>query len=243
MAKKSPQPAYDEELEAEDTGAEAWQHREEERLRGALIPLEDDHRLRERDGKVHPPRIQLRPEEAEILEDGTRQKAHTLYNDELKQRFIELLSMYGVKHKCAKAVGICPYTHNLHYKKDPEYAEACDLAMEVFRDSIEETIIDRAIHGWMEPLVSGGAIVGYVKKFDNRLLELLAKRHIAAYRDKQHLDVSVSGGVMFAPAPVKSEEDWEQQTRLEEDQRRRLVLNEADKEPVESRQIDNENSN
>jgi predicted HTH domain antitoxin len=190
--------------------------------RGNAAPLIPDEpvRLRETDGHVHPPKIELRPdpaalgltdEEAKHLVDGGKNNPHVRFTDELKSRFVELLASYGVKHKCAKAVGVCAYTVTLHEKKDQEFAEAVELAMEVFRDSIEETIIDRAIHGWREPMVSAGHIVGYVTKFDNRLLELLAKRHIHAYRDKQQLDVNVSGGVLVAPAPAQSVEEWRAQ--------------------------------
>lgn len=173
-----------------------------------LIPNEP-HRLRESDGHiVPPPQLYLTKEQKRDLESG---QFRGKFGDTEKAQFIELLSRYGVKTKCAKAVGVCPYTINIHAKKDPDFADACELALEVFRDSIEETIIDRAIHGWEEPVVSAGKVVTKVRKFDNRLLELLAKRHITAYRDKQQLDVNVSGGVLVAPAPPQSQEDWQQQ--------------------------------
>lgn len=196
-----------------------WEDRERERLRGALIP-DEPHRLRERDGQVHPPKIKLRPHEAEILKDA---QPHNEFTDERKQRFIELLMSYGVKHKCAKAVGICPYTFNLHMKKDPEFAEAVNLALEVFRDTLEEVIIDRAVHGWVEPLTSGGMVVGYVKKFDNRLLELLLKRHIPEFRDKQQIDMKVSGGVLVAPQRPVDADTWRAQHELPPPSSREII--------------------
>ncbi len=189
---------------------QTWEDKERERLRGALIP-DEEVRLRGRDGRVTPMVFQLRPGEAEHLEGGPKQKPHVKFTDELKVRFIELLSVYGVKYKCARAVGIAPMTFNDHMNKDPEFAELVDQAMEHFRGSLEETIIDRAVHGWIEPVVSAGVIVGYVKKFDNRLLELLLKRHIADFRDKQQMDVNVSGGVLVAPQTPTSVEDWQKQ--------------------------------
>lgn len=171
------------------------------------IPNEP-HRLREADGNIEPPKIVLNEAHRRSLETG---QFRSVFDDEAKIRFVELLSKYGIKTKVAKAIGICPMTYRNHEKNDPDFAEAMELAMDVFRDSIEETIIDRAIHGWVEPVVSAGKVVAKVRKFDNRLLEFLAKRHIPAYREKQQVDVNVSGGVLVAPAPPQNQEDWQRQ--------------------------------
>lgn len=190
-----------------------------------LIP-EEPLRLRETDGTIHPPELVLRPmEEAALLEaetvnqDGNlRQRPHhtnTIFTDELKQRYIVLLSQYGIKYKCAKGVGVSPVTVRLHVRKDEEFSEACDIAMEIWRDSLEETVVDRAVHGWDEPVFSQklGTQIGTIKKFDNRLLELLVKRHIPAFREKQQVDVNITGGVLVAPAASPSGQDWEKKHR------------------------------
>ena len=193
--------------------------------RNRLIP-DEEHRLRETNGQISPPDIDLRPEESQRLletegqtKDGTPRKSEkkppVRFTDELKKRFVDLLAQYGVYWKCAKAVGVSAYTVTLHKKDDEEFAEACELAMSVFRDSIEETIIDRAVHGWEEPVYSQrlGTQIGTIHRFDNKLLELLAKRHIPEYRDKQQIDHNVSGGVLVAPASPASAEDWEDKHR------------------------------
>lgn len=185
-----------------------------------LIPNEPV-RLRERDGQIKGPPIELRPEEEQRLlecdqitsEGQPRQrfhKPHLKLTDELKKRFVELLMQYGVKYKCAKAIGISPMTITNHLRQDEDFKEACEYAMQVFRDSIEETIIDRAIHGWDEPVYSQrlGVQIGTIRRFDNRLLELLAKRHIPEYREKQQVDVNVSGGVLVVPSAPQSVDEW-----------------------------------
>ncbi len=185
-----------------------------------LIPTEP-HRLREPSGQITPPPIELRPlsedEKQALLEAPTeqgapkrKQKMHIDFTDELKVKFINLYAQYGVKFKCAKACGITPYAVTRHEKTDPDFKEAVEWARLVFCDSIEETIIDRAIHGWDEPVYSQrlGTQIGSIRRFDNKLLELLAKRHIAAFRDKQQVDVNVTGGVLVAPSSPAEPQEW-----------------------------------
>lgn len=189
-----------------------------ERGSAALIP-DEEHRLREKDGTVMPAELQLTREEKAALDDDRNwkghlmqraQKPHVQFTDEKKVRFCELLARYGVKHKCAKAVGVSAYTVTRHEQQDQDFKEAVALAVETFADMVEETVIDRAVHGWDEPVYSQklGIRIGTIRKFDNRLLEMLLKRHRPQYRDKQQMDVNVSGGVLVAPALPPSTDEW-----------------------------------
>lgn len=198
-----------------------------------LIPAEE-HRLRESDGAVRGPTIELRPDPVPaLLNDGLTAGGQVSvgpmtdvprlpFSDDRKVRYVELLARYGLKSKVAKAIGTTIQTVNYHEKHDPDFAEATSWAMDVFRDSIEEVIQDRAIHGWKEPVFSQrlGCQIGEIHRFDNKLLELLAKRHIPAYRDKQQVDHTVTGGVLIGVDQAPSPEDWEQKhKRLAEESR------------------------
>lgn len=173
-------------------------------LANQLMP-EERVRLRNRFGEVEPPPIELR-HQAESLEP----RKWVRFSDDLKVQYLGLMAMYGNRSKCAKALGLSPSTVRKHKQKDREFAEAVEVAMEVFRDSIEEAITDRAIIGWEEPVYSQrlGCKIGTIRKFDNRLLELLAKRHIPAFREKQQLDVSVNGGVLLIPQQEEDPDKW-----------------------------------
>jgi hypothetical protein len=50
-------------------------------------------------------------------------------------------------------------------------------------ERIVAEITRRAIDGWDEPVFHDGEIVGSVRKFDGRLLTLLAKAHVPEFRD------------------------------------------------------------
>ena len=209
-----------------------------------LIP-DEPLRLRETDGSIHPPKIALRPsEERGLLEaeattqaGDVRQRPHPTnvkFTDDLKKRYVLLLSQYGIKYKCAKGVGVSPVTTRLHEREDEEFAEACEFALDIFRASLEETVIDRAVHGWDEPVFSQklGTQIGVIKKFDNRLLELLVKRHIPAFREKQQVDINITGGVLVAPSGPQKAEDWEKKHRGD-------II---DVEPEKSKQLDDNQS-
>lgn len=196
-----------------------------------LMVQNEKVRLRDKFGNVeNPPEVILRA-------DANITRAWNLFTDELKLQYLKLLAQYGNKSKCAKAMGIAPSTVRLHKRNDEEFAEALELSMEIFRDSIEEAIVDRAIHGWDEPVYSQrlGIKIGTIRRFDNRLLELLAKRHIPAFREKQQLDIQVGGGVLLIPQTAESSDEWEKKHNLDVKDTHNLDVKEAKVIDVEVR--------
>jgi len=171
-------------------------------------PLFPDEKVRLRD-KYGEVKI---PIEIELRTKNNIKRKWVKFTDEMKMQYIHLLAKYGNKSKAAMALGISPSTTRKAKRDDEEFSEAVDVAMEIYRDTLEETITDRAVHGWDEPVFSQrlGTQIGTIKRFDNRLLELLAKRHIPAFREKQQLDVQIGGGVLLIPQKTDTPEKWEQ---------------------------------
>jgi hypothetical protein len=102
------------------------------------------------------------------------------------------------------------------WRSNPEFAEAFELAKELFKAKIEQEVFDRAIHGYEEPIYYLGAEVGRRKVVSDTLLQFLAKRHIPEYRDKQTITVERSLATVdlmeqFRGLPA---EEREQLTRL-----------------------------
>lgn len=189
----------------------------------SLVP-DEPHRLRTRDGRAHIPSDIIHFREQAQLEEGLKlddavttelrprkqhQKAKLRFTDDRKVQFLALLAEYGIKSKVCRAMNISTFVIYEHAKKDPEFAEAMERAMEYFTGQVEEAIFDRAVHGWEEPVFSQklGRQIGTIRKFDNRLLELLAKRLMPAYREKQQVEHNVSGGVLLVPDRPR-EQDW-----------------------------------
>lgn len=86
-----------------------------------------------------------------------------------------------------------------------------DIAKQEYRDVIAKEVYRRAVEGVQEPVIGGvfkDEVVIEVTKYSDRLLELEAKRVDPSYRERQQVDMNVSGGVMILNAQPTSEEEW-----------------------------------
>ena len=131
----------------------------------------------------------------------------TIFEADRKARFLATLSLCGAVNQSSQAAGISPHTVRTHLKADPEFKLAYDEAMQDFKEGIEREVMRRAIMGWEEDVFQLGEFVGTVRKFSDRMLELLAKRHIPEYKEKFQIDHNVSGGVLVTPG---RQLDWEE---------------------------------
>lgn len=135
-------------------------------------------------------------------------KAPVLFTRPIQAQFLALLSVKGLAGKCAHAVGVSTDTTRRHRKSDPVFAEAYEEALEIYRDRIRETVHNRAVEGWEEPVFYQGELVATIRKFSDRLLELHAKARVPEYRDQ--VDVNVGGGVLVVGAQMAPDE-WVKQ--------------------------------
>lgn len=75
----------------------------------------------------------------------------------------------------------------------------------------------RAVVGYEEPVRNNkGEIVGTVRRFSDRLLELYVKRHMSEYREKLSADVNVTGGVLVVGGNMLKTKDWEEKYAKQE---------------------------
>lgn len=70
-------------------------------------------------------------------------------------------------------------------KKHEQFAQDIEIAKTVFRDSIDATVIDRAINGTENPVFSKGQYVGDYKIKDNKLLVETAKAQCPEKYDRK----------------------------------------------------------
>ncbi len=125
--------------------------------------------------------------------------------------FLQAFAKTGLVNKSAWAADVVPSTITQTRKKHPEFEEMFQLALSDYRESIEQEIHRRAIEGWDEPVYQKGELVGTVRRYSDRMLELKAKRHIAEYRDKVTVDQTVRGGVMVVPGQAADADAWEKE--------------------------------
>jgi hypothetical protein len=83
-----------------------------------------------------------------------------------------------------------------------EMSEAYDKGTDALRDEARR----RAVDGWDEPVFQKGELVGQIRRFDSRLLELELKRRDPSYRENHRVEVSGAAG----GEPVRlSVDGWE----------------------------------
>lgn len=139
-----------------------------------------------------------------------------LFDAARKHHFLQMMRLTGQLQRSAQESGISPSTVHNHLKSDPDFKLAHDEAYGDFKESIEMEVMRRAIMGWEEPVYQQGVLAGTVRKFDSRLLEMLAKRHIPEFKEKYTVEHAVAPGMLAVPA-AQSVEDWEKSNEVFED--------------------------
>ncbi len=118
---------------------------------------------------------------------------------ERKAAFIAELARHGIAHRAARAAspGSGPTGAMTTFKeareRDSAFAAAWEEALEVARADIEHEIYRRSTEGYEEPVYGGKyreTVVGTVRKYSDRLLELRARALLPAYRDAAALNVN-----------------------------------------------------
>ena len=123
--------------------------------------------------------------------------------DRRKRLFLAELARHGILVRAARAASPrassrygAVQTFKDERERDPEFAAQWQEAVEAAEASIEHELYRRAQEGWEEPIYGGRykeQIVGTVRKYSDRLLELRARAMLPAYRETSA--VSVNGRV------------------------------------------------
>lgn len=136
------------------------------------------------------------------------QKGRSDFNKAAQVRYLMYLARFGLKLSAAQYAGVSAECARMYKKENPEFGEAAEEALDIFKESLEQTALRRAVDGWEEPVYQKGELVGTIHRHSERMLELLLKRHIVDYRDGIKIDNSVNGGVLLIPQAL-SPDDWE----------------------------------
>lgn len=97
----------------------------------------------------------------------------------------ELRKRYSVTHAC-KAAGVGRSTAYEHRDSDKAFADAWSEVWETNVDDLEDSALQRAAHGWLEPVFYKGEECGTIRRFDNTLSAfMLRKLRKARYGDDE----------------------------------------------------------
>lgn len=108
--------------------------------------------------------------------------------------FLEVLGKTANVTEAARSAGIGRMTAYDWRSADEAFAKAWDDALEVSVDALEAEARRRAVEGWEEPVFQGGKDVGTIRRYSDRMLEILLKGHRPKFRENQRIEVSGPNG-------------------------------------------------
>jgi hypothetical protein len=137
---------------------------------------------------------------------------HMRMTEERKALFLAELARHGVVARAARAASPhsengCAMSFRDARREDPDFAVAWEEAMEQARGALEFELHRRAVEGWEEPIYGGRhkeKVVGTVRRYSDRLLELRAKALLPEYRERRQVEL---GGGLDVKHAAKVQED------------------------------------
>lgn len=133
----------------------------------------------------------------------------TKFVPQVREAFLKRYRECGILSRAVEGLQISFETPRAHAKRDPEFKERMDAALQGYRDSLEAEAHRRGVEGIPRSVYYKGEVVGEERQYSDRILELQLKRHIPEYRDKFALDVAHAGGILVVHKVEQSSKEWE----------------------------------
>lgn len=106
------------------------------------------------------------------------------FTSHARERFLTVLRATANATKAAASVNVSRRTAYDHRQADAEFAVAWGDAVEEATDALEAEARRRALEGWEEPVFYQGSECGYVRKYSDRMLELMLGGYRNRFRTK-----------------------------------------------------------
>lgn len=101
-----------------------------------------------------------------------------------KIRYLEFFAQTGLRGKSAAVCGVHAHTVREHELADPEFRAQVMRARQAFLDKLRSEALDRAVHGWQEPVFQGGELVGHKLKKSDAVLLAMLRALVPGYKEK-----------------------------------------------------------
>jgi len=132
------------------------------------------------------------------------------FDDAAKGVFLEEYAKWGRMGDAATLAGVLTGTVRKALRDDEEFAEIFMVAETEYRDKLVAHHQNLVFNGQVKKTYDrNGNLVSEETVYPVRLIELELKKHDKGYREQQQLEINHSGGVLIAPAEMKTIEDWE----------------------------------
>lgn len=153
----------------------------------------------------------------EILAPGRAEKRYgrPVFSEPMQRRYFGLLARFGTTSKASAHTPISMHAVIRHRKASAAFRDSEYQAREAFADRLEDEMFRRSVLGTNRPVFFRGAVVGHVREYSDRLMELAVKGRRTEYREHGlSFNANMQGGVLVVGAtPGGKEEDWARQHR------------------------------
>lgn len=136
------------------------------------------------------------------------------FDADAQVRFLNEYQKWGRMGESAAAAGVTTQCVRDEIKRNPEFAEALLEAEQMYRDKLIAHHQDLVFNGVERTSYDrNGNIVSKEIQYPIPLIQMELRKHDEGYREKKEMEVKHGGGVLLAPAEMKSIEDWESKFR------------------------------
>lgn len=150
-----------------------------------------------------------------------------------KMEYLIALAVCGRKGDASVYSSITPMQISEMRKKDKEFRELEECAIEHYRDKVRRAIEEEAIDGRLEPIVLKNAdgserIEGWQRKRNPTMMRLAARLFLPEYEERVNVSgsVNVNVGVLAIPSESLNAREWEKEHANEKIIEKVLTLDE-----------------
>jgi len=122
-------------------------------------------------------------------------------------------------HACEVA-GISSASIALWRKNSPEFLKAFERATAAYCDTLRKACHRRAVKGTKKPIYQGGKLVGYERRYSDKLLTNMMQAHVPEYRERDET-INLVAQVLVTPVIASSEADLD---KIEQQQIKEIEL-------------------
>jgi len=101
---------------------------------------------------------------------------HDGWTEPRKRKFLHALARTGCVRDACRIAHISSTSAYRHRRRDPDFADAWERALSEALPVLEAAAFERAVEGVWEPVVSGGKVAVYKKRYSDAILVTLLKR-------------------------------------------------------------------
>lgn len=131
------------------------------------------------------------------------------FDDIQKKIYLAALTETGLKGVACAEAGVSDNTVTKHMADDPDFAEAREMAITAYRDTISAIVHHLAVNGAKTRFLDAeGKMTSEKVEPCLRMIEMEAKRVNPEYRDKQTIDVNTNGGGVLIAPDDQTPDEW-----------------------------------